>query len=68
MVVEKSVKELENSQIELTITVDAATLDKSYEEKIAKYAKSIEVPGFRKGHVPTSETRQAMTLWKKSLR
>lgn len=54
MVVEKSVKELENSQIELTITVDAATLDKSYEEKIAKYAKSIEVPGFRKGHVPTS--------------
>ena len=54
MVVEKSVKELENSQIELTITVDAATLDKAYEEKIAKYAKTIEIPGFRKGHVPAS--------------
>lgn len=54
MVVEKSVKEVANSQIELTITVDAASLDKAYEEKIAKYAKTIEMPGFRKGHVPAS--------------
>lgn len=54
MVVEKSVKEIENSQVELTITVDAATLDKAYEEKIAKYAKTIEMPGFRRGHVPAS--------------
>ena len=54
MVVEKSVKEIENSQIELTVTIDAATLDKAYDEKIAKYAKTIEMPGFRRGHVPTS--------------
>lgn len=54
MVVEKSVKEVANSQIELTITVDAASLDKAYEEKIAKYAKTIEMPGFRRGHVPTN--------------
>lgn len=54
MVVEKSVKEVANSQIELTITVDAASLDKAYEEKIAKYAKTIEMPGFRRGHVPAS--------------
>ena len=54
MVTEKNVKELENSQASLTLTVDAATIEKAYQERLAKYAKTIEMPGFRKGHVPTS--------------
>ena len=54
MVTEKNVKELENSQASLTLTVDAATIEKAYQERLNKYAKTIEMPGFRKGHVPTS--------------
>ena len=54
MVTEKSVKELENSQIALTMTVDAASIEKAYAERLAKYSKTIEMPGFRKGRVPAS--------------
>ena len=54
MVTEKNVKELENSQASLTLTVDAASIEKAYQARLAKYAKTIEMPGFRKGHVPTS--------------
>lgn len=54
MVTEKSVKELENSQIALTMTVDAASIEKAYTERLNKYAKTIEMPGFRKGKVPAS--------------
>ena len=54
MVTEKNVKELENSQASLTLTVDAATIEKAYQARLQKYAKTIEMPGFRKGHVPTS--------------
>ena len=54
MVTEKNVKELENSQASLTLTVDAASIEKAYQDKLNKYAKTIEMPGFRKGHVPTS--------------
>ena len=54
MVTEKNVKELENSQASLTLTVDAASIEKAYQDKLNKYAKTIEMPGFRKGHVPAS--------------
>ena len=54
MVTEKNVKELENSQASLTLTVDAASIEKAYQDKLNKYAKTIEMPGFRKGHVPKS--------------
>ena len=54
MVTEKNVKELENSQASLTLTIDAATIEKAYQAKLNKYAKTIEMPGFRKGHVPAS--------------
>ncbi len=54
MVVEKSVKELENSQVALTITVDAASIEKAYQERLKKYAANLQVDGFRKGKVPAS--------------
>ncbi len=54
MVAEKSVKELENSQMALTITVDAESLEKAYSAKLAKYAKDIQLNGFRKGKAPVS--------------
>lgn len=54
MVTEKKFEFLDNSQASLTLTIDAASIEKEYSEKIKKYASTIEMPGFRKGHVPTS--------------
>ena len=54
MVTEKSVKELENSQAALTLTIDAASIEDAYTKRIQKYAKELTLPGFRKGHVPAS--------------
>lgn len=54
MVADKSIKELENSQVALTITVDAETIEKAYAKRLAKYASSLQIDGFRKGKVPTS--------------
>ena len=51
---EKSVKLLENSQASLTLTIDADTLEKAYQEKLNKYTKTIQIDGFRKGKVPSS--------------
>lgn len=54
MITEKSVKELENSQAALTLTLDAASIEDAYNKRIQKYAKELTIPGFRKGHVPAS--------------
>ena len=54
MIAEKSVKELENSQLALTITVDAESIEKAYKERLAKYAKDLQMNGFRKGKAPLS--------------
>ena len=54
MVTEKKFEKLENSQASLTLTIDAASIEKAYAEKLGKYVKTVELPGFRKGHVPAS--------------
>ena len=54
MITEKSVKELENSQAALTLTIDAASIEDAYTKRIQKYSKDLALPGFRKGHVPAS--------------
>lgn len=47
-----NVKELENSQVELEITVPAAELDKAYDAAYKKIAGRVNIPGFRKGKAP----------------
>lgn len=54
MVADKKVKELEGARAELTITVDAASVEKAYAAQLAKYAKEVQIDGFRKGKVPAS--------------
>ncbi len=54
MVTEKKFTDLGNSQALLTITLDAESIEKAYTEKLNEYAKKVEIPGFRKGHTPTS--------------
>ncbi len=54
MVKEKKFEILDNSQAALTLTVDAESIEQAYSEKMKEYAKTIDMPGFRKGHAPLS--------------
>ena len=45
---------LEKSAVKLTVTVDKADVEAAYKESTAKYAKNVQIPGFRKGHVPVN--------------
>lgn len=48
----KTIETLEHSAVKLTVTVPKTEVKKNYDEIIAKYAKTIQMPGFRKGKVP----------------
>ena len=47
-------EKLENSQVELHISVDKATFDEAVNKAYAKEGKKMSVPGFRKGKAPRS--------------
>lgn len=52
MIANKSIKELDRSAVELTITVKSETVEKEYRSALAKYAKTLQIKGFRKGKAP----------------
>jgi trigger factor len=52
--VTKKIEKLENSSVKLTVTIEKKEVAKNYEETVAKYAKNVQLPGFRKGKVPVS--------------
>ncbi len=52
MVKEKNVERLDNSAVKLTVTVAQETLQDEYRSLLGQYAKSAQIKGFRKGHVP----------------
>lgn len=54
MKVTNEITKLENSAVKLTVTIAKKDVAASYDESITKYAKNIQVPGFRKGKVPVS--------------
>ncbi len=54
MIADKSIKELENSSVALTVTVTASTIENDYKAALQKYASTIQLKGFRKGKVPVS--------------
>ena len=54
MNVTKEITKIENSAVKLTATIAKADVAAGYNEALAKYAKNIQLPGFRKGHVPTA--------------
>lgn len=49
-----TVSKKEASQASLAVTVKAADAEGKYTETLQKYAKSIQIPGFRKGKAPLS--------------
>lgn len=54
MNVTKEFKKIEHSAVELTVTIPQAELKDGYNKLLAKYSKTAQIPGFRKGHVPAS--------------
>lgn len=58
MNVTKEIKKIENSSVKLTATISKEDVAAEYKSSIAKYAKTIQIPGFRKGHVPVSVLEQ----------
>ena len=54
MKVTKEITKIENSAVKLTATIAKADVAAGYTTSIAKYSKNIQLPGFRKGHVPVS--------------
>lgn len=49
-----SVKQLSDTKVELTITLDESALKDAEQVALAKLAKTVKAPGFRKGKVPIS--------------
>ena len=45
---------LEKSAVKLTVTIAKKDVQESYNSIVAKYVKSVQIPGFRKGHVPAN--------------
>ena len=54
MKVTKEIERLERSAARLTVTVARKDVADSYSETLGKYTKQVQIPGFRKGHVPAS--------------
>lgn len=49
-----SVKPIGKSQVELTVTLDSDIVEENYGKQLAKYAKELQIDGFRKGKAPIS--------------
>ncbi len=58
MKVTKEISKLENSAVKLTATIAKEDVASGYNKSITKYAKNIQLPGFRKGHVPVKVLEQ----------
>ncbi len=54
MAITKEVTKLENSAVKLTVTIPKKEVEAGYNDLLKKYSKTIQIPGFRKGHVPVN--------------
>ncbi len=54
MKVTKEITKLEKSAVKMTVTIAKKDVADGYAATLAKYAKQVQLPGFRKGHVPTT--------------
>jgi trigger factor len=54
MVAETKIKELDDSAVELTVTIPQTEVAQVYDKTVQKYCKTLQVKGFRKGKAPAS--------------
>ena len=48
------IKQLEKSQVELTLQLSSERIESEYSKKLSEYSKKIQLPGFRLGKAPAS--------------
>ncbi len=58
MNITKEITKIENSAVKLTATIAKEDVAAGYKSNMAKYQKNIQIPGFRKGHVPANLIEQ----------
>ena len=58
MKVTKEISKLENSAVKLTATIAKEDVVSGYNKNISKYAKNVQLPGFRKGPFPVKVLEQ----------
>ena len=63
----KEFTNLEKSAVKLTVTIAKKDVEESYNSTVAKYVKSAQIPGFRKGHVPAAVLERKFMESKSSL-
>ena len=54
MELKKEFKNLEKSAVELTVTIAKKDVESAYKSTMNNYVKNAQIPGFRKGHVPSN--------------
>ena len=54
MKVTKEIEKLEHSAAKLTVTIAKKDVADFYNDTLKKYVKQVQIPGFRKGHVPAN--------------
>lgn len=59
MNIKTKINKLNKSQIEIFGTIESADFIKYEEKAIDRLIKNIELPGFRKGHVPKEVAQKA---------
>lgn len=52
IIVKSSVKKVSPTEVKISITADSADLDQALEAARKEIAQQVNIPGFRKGHVP----------------
>jgi len=50
--VTKEIEKLEKSAVKMTVTIAKKDVAEGYNETLKNYVKHVQIPGFRKGHVP----------------
>jgi len=54
VIANKEITPLDNSAVKLTLTVGKDEVQKKYKEVLSDYSKKVQLPGFRRGKVPTT--------------
>jgi len=50
--INKEIKRLDKSNVSLSVTVPKEDVKERYNDMLKEYSKNLQIPGFRKGHVP----------------
>lgn len=58
--IKTEIKKLEKSEVEITSSIMQADFEKYEEKALDRLLKDIELPGFRKGHVPKDQAKKSL--------